>query len=368
MKIAVISSHTPSIFWFRMDMMRSFLSLGHEVIAVGDQGEGDWASKFEDCGVRYVQVEVERTGTNPLKDLGYLVGLKKVLKEEQPDKIFTYQAKPVIYATLAANVLGITEVYPLIAGVGSVFLANSLKARIVRFILRQEYRLALGKCKSIFFQNNDDVEVFRANGILRKQDVALLRGSGVNLEHFRRMPLPKEPAFLYVGRLIRDKGVREYLLACQEIKKIYPKVRCMLVGPFDSNPTSLQKDELQQYIDRGVIEYFGEQEDVRPYLNACSVFVLPSYHEGTPKSVLEAMATGRAVLTTNAPGCRETVIHGKNGYLVCVKCVDELVQKMKDLIESPDVVDKMAAESRAMAEEIFDVRRVNQVICETMKL
>ena len=152
------------------------------------------------------------------------------------------------------------------------------------------------------------------------------------------------------------------------MKKEYPKARFLLVGPYDSNPSAITPAELKPYIDQNIIEYFGEQNDVRPYLAQCCVFVLPSYREGTPKSVLEAMACGRAILTSDAPGCRETVVNGKNGYLIPVQDIEGLFRKICEMIESPSLVKKMAEESRKMAEEKFDVRLVNQKILQTMKL
>ena len=169
MKIAVLSSHTPSLFWFRMDMMLGFKSLGHEVVAIGNEPNDKWAGKFDSYGIKYIAADISRNGTNPLKDLKTLKSLKAILKEEKPDKIFTYQAKTVIYGSIAANLLGITEVYPLIAGIGSVFLSNDIKSKIICLILKTEYRYAMRKCPNVFFQNNDDVKVFTDNKIIKKE-------------------------------------------------------------------------------------------------------------------------------------------------------------------------------------------------------
>lgn len=368
MKIAVLSSHTPSLFWFRIDMMQSFLDRGHKVYALGNEAEADWTERFSEKGIVYRQINVQRNGTNPLKDLKSIKSIKSVLKEIMPDKIFTYQAKTIIYGTIAANKLGITEVYPLIAGLGSLFLNDDIKTKIIRKILMTEYRYSMRKCDTVFFQNPDDDAVFRKAKAVNKQKTALLNGSGVNLEWFTVQPMPEKFAFLCVSRLIRDKGVFEYLEACAEIKKSNPDIRCLLVGPFDSNPSSLKPEELQRFIDDGVIEYFGEQTDVVPYFAQCSVFVLPSYREGTPKTVLEAMACGRAVITTDAPGCRETVEHNENGLLVPIKNVSELVKAMRYMLDNPDCVTEMAALGRKKVEEVFDVNKVNSTICQTMNI
>lgn len=366
MKIAVLSSHTPSLLWFRMDMMQTFITYGHEVFAIGNEAEDKWRHQFKEKNISYYQVKVQRNGMNPLSDLRTFYSIKEILSKIKPDKIFAFQAKMVIYGGMAANLLGITEVYPLIAGLGSLFLNNSLKTRLVRSILIAEYRIAMRKCPVVFFQNHDDEKVFRDNYILNKQDVTILHGSGVNTEHFCVRPLPPQLAFLFIGRLIRDKGIYEYLEACRKIKGEFPQVRCLLVGPYDSNPSAIRPEELQQFIKQGIIEYYGEQKDVRPYLAQCSVFVLPSYREGTPKTVLEAMSSGRAVITTDAPGCRETVTDGENGFLVPVKDVDQLYLKMKYFLEHPDMIPKMAAVGRKKTETVFDVKLVNECICKSM--
>lgn len=368
MKILVLSSFTTSLFWFRIDMMQSFLQAGHEVLAVAEESEALWEEKFAALGIRYRSIPVQRNGMNPLKDLQTLRALKALMKEEKPDKIFAYQAKTVIYGGIAAASCGITELYPLIAGLGSIFLSDDLKTRLVRSILVTEYKYGMRKAPKAFFQNEDDLSVFVKHGIVTKDRAVILNGSGVNLDKFPQKPLPKEFSLLCISRLIRDKGVMEYLQACQIIKKRHPQVRCMLVGPFDTNPSAIRKEELQHFLDDGSIEYFGEQKNVQPYLEQCSVYVLPSYHEGTPKTVLEAMATGRPILTTDAPGCRQTVPEGKNGLLVAVRSVPQLVDAIERLMNAPDLCRSMGYESRRLAQERYDVRIINQSILKTMKL
>ena len=258
--------------------------------------------------------------------------------------------------------------YPLIAGVGSVFLSDSMKSRIIKRILCAEYRFGLRKCPYIFFQNQDDVNLFAESRIIRKQRIAILRGSGVNLDKFQVQKLPQQFRILCIARLIKDKGVFEYLEACKEIKKRHPEIRCLLVGPYDTNPSAIQPEELNSYLADGTVEYFGEQSDVRPFFADASVFILPSYREGTPKTVLEAMASGRAIITTNAPGCRETVTDGVNGFLVPVKDIKSIVEAVEQLYANPALLKRMAESGRKMVEELFDVKKVNQTIAETMRL
>ncbi len=367
-KIMVVSCHSQSLFIFRLDMMKAFISEGYEVVAVGQGAAEEWADKFREHGIGYRQIFVDRNGLNPLKDIKTLKQLKMLFKEENPDKIFCYQAKTVIYSGLAARTLKSAEVYSLIAGLGSGMRTESLKGKFIRFIMATEYRLALKRSRCVIFQNSDDaVEMLRLKAV-RPEQCRMMNGSGVNMDKFLHFPLPEKPAFLMVGRLIKDKGVIEYLEASRIIKKSNPEVRCLLVGPFDTNPSALKPEELQGYIDDGTIEYFGEQEDVTPYLREASVFVLLSYHEGRPKSVLEAMACGRAILTTDAPGCRETVTDGFNGYMIPTHNVEAAVEKMQLLIDNPDLVKEMGDRGRAIAEEKYDVKKVNGTVLEIMNI
>lgn len=368
MKIAILVCYNPTLVNFRLDLMSEMIRLGHQVIAVGNESDEKWNKILQSYGIEYRFIKMQRNGLNPVWDFFSFVQLVKLLKKENPDRVFTSQAKMVLYGGLAASFLGIREVYPLIAGLGSVFLASGMKGRILRKVLMCGYRLSLRKSPSIFFQNQDDASFFVDNKIVPSDRIVFLNGSGVNLERFAKQPFPEIFGFLCVSRIIRDKGVLEYLSACRMVRKQYPEVRCLLVGPFDSNPSALNQGDLQPYIDDGSIEYFGEQADVRPYLAQCSVYVLPSYREGTPKSVLEAMSCGKAIITTETPGCRETVKEGKNGFLVPIKDDKAIAEKMLFLFQNPDVCEHMGNASRQIAKQRFDVRLVNQVILQTMRI
>lgn len=368
MKIAVLSSHTSSLFWFRMDMMKDFTNNGHSVIAVGPEPEAIWNHKFEAYKVKYKQIYVNRNSTNLIYDLKTFIELCSFIKKEKPDKIFTYQAKTIIYGCLAARANGVNEVYPLIAGLGSIIRGSGLKNIIIKKLLKLQYKVALKVSKKVFFQNNDDKHEFIKDGLVSKDKTVTINGSGVNVLRFQPVSLPNEPVFLFIGRLIKDKGVVEYLKACKRVKVLFPNVRCLLVGPYDSNPSALRPEELKYYTDRNIVEYFGEQTDVRTYIAQCSTFILPSYHEGTPKTVLEAMAMGRSIITSDTPGCRETVTNGHNGFLVDVKDVCGLVAKMKTLITDPKLNKVMGERSLKLVREKYDVKLVNKAIMESMKL
>ncbi len=366
MKIAVLSSHTPSLFWFRMDMMQDFIEKGYEVYAIGNEPEEQWSETFREKNITYVRAKLSRNGMNPLTDIKTFLSLKKILKEIKPDKIFAYQAKTVIYGSLAAHSIGIKEIYSLIAGCGSIFISKGLVAKILKPILKFEYKTALKHNKKVFFQNIDDVLLFSSLGIVPREKTVIINGSGVDIERFSVKPLPDNFAFLNISRLIKDKGIVEYLEAAKIVKKKYPKIRFLLVGPYDTNPSALTPEELGVYLKEGIVEYFGEQSDVVPFIEQSSVFVLPSYREGTPKTVLESMSSGRTIITTDAPGCRETVVNGLNGLLVPVKDINALVDAMIYLIENPENLELMGNASRKIAEDKFDVHKVNSSIMETM--
>lgn len=368
MKIAVLSSHTSSLFWFRMDMMKDFIKDGHTVIALGSEPEAEWKKRFRENGIDYRQLPVDRNGINPLKDLRTLKSLLKFMKREKPDKVFAYQAKTVVYGSIAAKMSGISEIYPLIAGLGSIFRGEGFRNSIIKGIMKLEYWIACKCSRKVFFQNHDDRNEFINNGLIDENKTFIVNGSGVDLEKFKACALPKDTVFLFIGRLIKDKGILEYLEACRAVKKKYPKVRCLLVGPYDSNPSAIKPEDLEPYINNGTVEYFGEQNDVRRFIGQCSTYVLPSYHEGTPKTVLEAMAMGRSIITSDAPGCRETVRDGLNGFLVPVKDVQVLVDKMEYLVCNPDTNRIMGAKSEKIVIEKYDVKVVNKTIMEIMGL
>lgn len=368
MKIMVLSSYAPTLLFFREDMMLAMIKNGHEVVAAAPEPKSDWQGIFAQRNIKYVAISgIERTSFNPFKDIVGFFSILKAIIREKPDKVFAYQAKTVIYGCIAAKLAGVQEAYALIGGLGSVLRSEDRKS-FSRDILKIEYKQAFRCCTKVFFQNNNDKNEMIKSDILKINKVVMLNGSGVNLSKFTPKPMPVIPVFLFVGRIIRDKGIIEYIEAAEIVKKRHPEARIQILGYFDTNPTAIKEEDINRSVDNGTIEYLGATEDVRPFLAKCSVFVLPSYHEGTPKSVLEAMATGRPIITTNAPGCRETVINGVNGFLVPVKNVDILAERMIWMIEHREKAVKMGQESLKICQDKFDVNKVNEVIFKTMGL
>lgn len=372
-KILVLGNHAETLLVFRLDMLQD-LAQRHTVYAcVPDLGNAAANRKVQEKlhanNIEYVQVKMARTGTNPFFDFATLLHLYKIFKRIQPDQVFAYTAKPVIFGSLAAKLAGVRQIYSMITGLGSNYIHQDLKSRLVRWVMDRLYTLALSFNTKVFFQNQDDVADFAMQKIFHDpKRTVITNGSGVNLDVFTELPLPKDKIrFLLTTRFILAKGVMEYLHAAAQIKQQYPHVEFLLVGWFENKDEAIQPVVIQEYIDKGVIQYLGKLDDVRPALAQCSVFVLPSYREGTPKTVLEAMATGRAIISTNVPGCRETVIEGENGFLVPARDIAALRAALEKFIMDPTQIVQMGQRSREIAVHKFDVKQVNKVIFEAME-
>lgn len=368
MKIIVIAGLAESLVNFRGHLLANMVREGYEVIACAHGYNSTVASALKKLGVTYHRINIERTGLNPVKDLLTLWRLYAFLKKAKPEIVLSYTIKPVIYGSLAAYMAGVSNIFSIITGLGYVFTEQSLKHRLIRVPVENMYRAALKVNKAVFFQNPDDLKLFANAGLVSTDKQVLINGSGVDIDYYEKAPLTNQPVFLLIARLLKDKGIIEYIHAAKILKKCYPNAIFRLVGPFDSNPSAINKHLIQEWQDEGTIEYLGETGDVRPYIAAANIYVLPSYREGTPRTVLEAMAMGRPVITTDAPGCRETVINGENGFLVPVKDIKAIVSAMERFILQPELIEKMGSRSRELAEEKYDVRSVNAVILKTMGL
>lgn len=366
MKVMFITAATFTIPWFREDMLKEFKRRCGEVVVLGDDSDDRWIGYFQDLGVKYRTYQVSRNGLNPLQDLDTYRQLREILREEKPDKVMTNFVKANVYGCLAAHHEGISDIYVMMGGLGSVFHGNDRKSRLARKFVTAEYRASLKYAKRVFFQNDEDSALLKQLGLVTDAQIVRINGSGVNLEHFAQKPLPEKTSFIFIGRLVRGKGVMDYLDAARIVKKDHPEIEFKLVGPYDTNPTGLKPSDIQPYIDDGTVTYYGEQKDVRPFLETSSVFVLPSYYgEGTPKSALEAMAVGRPLIVADAVGCREVIEDGYNGFLVPSRDPNALAKAINRAVSNSSLLERMANTSRAMAEEVFDVCRVNSMICET---
>lgn len=370
MKFLMISSFLPSVLNFRGKLLEAVHSQGFaiHILAPDLQEFPEELKQLQALGYQVHEIPMQRTGTNPVADLKALKAMYRLIGSIQPDYVLSYTIKPVIYGTLAAWLAKVPQRFALITGLGYAFQnVESGKRSLFQKMVHGLYAQALKHAHKVFFQNPDDLKLFQEMHLLDAQKPAVVvNGSGVNVQDFELVPLPLnaqnkvKASFLLIARLLGDKGVREYAHAAAVIKARHPEAEFHLVGWIDDNPSAISPQELERWTADKTLNYWGRLSDVRPAIAASSIYVLPSYREGTPRTVLEAMAMGRAVITTDAPGCRETVVDGDNGYLVAVKSADELAQAMLRLIENPELIAAMGQRSREIALNKYDVHQVNK--------
>ena len=353
--ISFSSNTTWNLYNFRGNLIRRLLDAGCCVIIISPRDS--YYEKFISLGCDVIDIQMDNKGNNPVKDLQTYFAYKGVYKKMQPDVALHYTVKPNIYGTLAAKSLGI-PVINTISGLGTAFLEESWLTRVVESL----YKISQQWPHDVFFQNPDDYKVFEERGLIDNGKMHIVPGSGVDLEHFSPRPSPggSSVCFLMCGRLLLDKGVKEYVLAAQQLKSEFPDTVFQLLGPLGvSNRSAVMQDDIDTWQDSGVIEYLGETDDVRPMVESADCIVLPSYREGTPKTLLEAAAMSKPIIATDVPGCREVVIDNVSGYLCKARDVDDLMQSMRRFIELSDGErERMGIAGRKMVETKFDERKV----------
>ncbi|WP_163260169.1 glycosyltransferase family 4 protein [Caulobacter sp. 17J65-9] len=362
-RIVFVGADPAYLYAFRRPVMRGFVEHGWQVTAVAPEQAGFDTAVFQNDGVRFVRWDIAKAALNPFQELRAFVSLVAILRAERPDVLFAHTIKSVIYGMLAGALAGVPRRTAMIPGLGYAFLpGRGLKRALVGFVARAGYRAALARAHLAIFQNRDDVATFRGLRLLGpRTEVGLVDGSGVDLTRFTPAAFPDgPPTFLMVARLLRDKGVYEFVEAARLAKQRLPEARFVLVGAADSNPAAVPQAQVDAWVAEGLIEARGHLADPREAFAAAHVFVLPSYREGTPRTNLEAMATGRAVLTTDVPGCRETVTHGHNGLLVPVRDPQALAEAMVELASDLERAEAMGRAGRKLCEDRYDVRTVSR--------
>jgi len=357
MKIAFLSHLDLNLYLFRLPIMKELVKNGYKVYAVCPRGEV--FDRFEDFGVRAVHAPFYRGSLNPFLAIKTIFHLTKVLKEISPDIVHTFTHQPNLYGTLAAKYAGIGNIINLIEGLGSLYLSQKLSMKMVKFFVNMAYKVNFKFVKKVIFVNNDDPLYFVNKNILPINKVVVIRSVGIDTESFKPIPkdekllkelnLDKKIVVLMIARVLRDKGVEEYIKAANMLKD---KAVFLYVGDIDKGNKNSFSPEW------GSVKYLGFRRDIKELISICDIFVLPSYREGVPRTLLEASAMGKAVVTTDAVGCREVVEDNKNGFLVPIKDYKELAKKIEILINNQNLREKFGKYGRIKAEKEFDIKVV----------
>ncbi len=366
-RVLLVCSYARSLINFRGDLIMDLIQKGFEVYCAAPEMDAETRENLSQMKAVPLVFKLERRGLNPIKDLGSIRELKQLIKKHEIDLVFPYTIKPVIYSSIAARQLGI-PVISLITGLGYTFTGLGTKAKLLQQVTEQLYRNALRTNAVVIFQNKDDQGLFIERKIITSvQKSEVVNGSGIHLDRFpyrERKINPGEPIlFLIIGRLAHEKGTGLFLRSAKEVKPKHPEVEFHLIGePPEDGP--ITNEELNSLHNQGLIKYHGFQTNVVPLMSQCDVFALPSfYREGVPRSILEALSLGMPIITTDMPGCRETV-NGKNGFLLEPQAYDPLLKAVMHFIEHPKDIGTMGDESRKLAESKFDVRLINAQIIE----
>ena len=373
-KIVLIGTTGSSFYGFRADLIKKLVADQHEVYAFTSEYTESCLTKIQALGAKPICYELSRGGLNPFADIASMIGLTKEIKKIQPDIVFSYFAKPVIYGSIAAKRAKVPLIIGMLEGLGYTFTdqpeGQSIKTKLIRNIQVILYKFAFPCLDKMIFLNPDDQNDLMQKYNLRAPQVHILGGIGLNLKEYPYVEVPiKSVKFLFIGRLLKEKGIFELIEAMRLVKNKYPQAQFTILGEIDhQNMGALKQSELDQLIEEDLFEYPGFVTNVKDWIAHSSVFVLPSYREGVPRSTQEAMAIGRPVITTDVPGCRETVIDGVNGFLVPRWDAGALANKMCYFIEHPNQINVMGLESVKIAQEKFDAEKSNLRLIELMGL
>ncbi|MBD2714200.1 glycosyltransferase family 4 protein [Microvirga sp. STR05] len=357
MRVAIVINTSWNIWNFRRSLVQALQAAGHEVLAIAPPDA--YSQRLEtELGCRYVPIPMENKGTNPVKDALLTRQFYDIYRREKPDVVLHYTIKPNIYGTLAAKLAGIPSVNN-VSGLGTVFIVKNLVSKVALGL----YRFAFRFPRKVFFQNDDDRQLFLQHGLVRPAITDLLPGSGVATDKFRPAATftRNQPfTFLMIARVLYEKGVEEYFEAARLVREAVPGTRIQLLGGIDeSGGVGVKRAVFEQWLTAGNVEYLGTSDDVAAQIRQADCVVLPSYREGTPKTLLEAAAMAKPIVTTDVPGCRETVVDGQNGLLCEVRNAQDLAAKMLQILRLSDAeLEQMGRAGRHLAETKFDERIV----------
>jgi len=368
MKIIFVSNLSWNLFNFRLGLMKALKKRGHEVLFCAPVDS--CTDKLTEMGFRFIAINVDRKGTNLIKDILFLLRLLAVYLREKPGLAMHYTIKPNIYGSIAAK-LSRTRCVNTVSGLGFIFISRVSYFKPVKLL----YSFSCRFSEYTFFHNHDDLSFFVKNGIINPKKAVLIKGSGINAEFFAPVPRERKEtgrpfSFLFLGRLLWDKGILELVESARVVKNSYPGTKFLLLGAIDrGNPAVVPEERIKSWQEEGLIEYLGEAPDVRPFISQSDCVVLPSYREGAPRALLEAASMQKPVIATDTPGCREVVDDGVNGFLVRVKDALSLAESMLKLIRLTE--DQRAGMGRKGREKVlreFDEERVIAKYSEVLKI
>ncbi|WP_159123850.1 glycosyltransferase family 4 protein [Acinetobacter variabilis] len=374
-KIILIGTVASSLYGFRADLIKALIKQGHVVYAFTSEYSESDLKKIETLGAIPITYQLNRGGLNPFADIITTYKLSRKIKKISPDLVFSYFSKPVIFGTLAARIAQVPHVIGMLEGLGYTFTDQpeglSKKTQLIKSIQILLYKVALPRLNKIIFLNSDDPKDLLEMHKIPTQHIEILGGIGLNLKNYSYSPasVTKAIRFLFIGRLLKEKGIHDFIAAAHIVKEKYPETIFTVLGNIDTaNMGALSQEELNHLINSNLIEYPGHVSDVQAWIQESHVFVLPSYREGVPRSTQEAMAIGRAVITTDVAGCRETLIDGINGFLVPRWSPQALAEKMIYFIEHPEQIKIMGDASYHIAKEKFDAEKVNHRLINILGL
>jgi len=376
MQIVLIGTVASSFYGFRADLIRAMREKQYTVYAFTSEYTELDLKKIESLGAIPITYELNRGGLNPLSDIVATYKLSKKIREIKPDLVFSYFSKPVIFGTIAAKLAKVPKIVGMLEGLGYTFTQQpeglGKKTELIKKVQVLLYKFALPQLDKLIFLNPDDPKDLIDEYAINVRKVEVLGGIGLNLKEYPYQPLTniqKSINFLFIGRLLKEKGIHDFIKAAKIVKEKYPETQFTVLGAIDPhNLGALTQSELDGLISSNIIDYPGHVDNVKDWIANCHVFVLPSYREGVPRSTQEAMAIGRAVISTDVPGCRETVEHGVNGFLVAKWNPEALAEKMIYFIEHPEQIEKMGYESYKIAQDKFDAEKVNQRLLNILGL
>jgi len=372
-KIVFIHNSAKTFVSLRLDLARELQSKGYKVAAALPVDKFDSIQTIRDASIELLECSLSRTGIGPFSNLLYFFQLLKIVKTNQFDFVFLTTFKPLLFGNLALMVARKKSArsISMITGLGYVFTHSSIKAKLIKAVMIPLLRFSLKQSTAIIFQNPDDQAFFLKYRLVdpARHNILLMKGSGVDLDRFKTSPLPKTVCILMVARLLKDKGIFEFLAAARTLKKDYPEARFKLIAPRDENPSAIHRNQIVEFENEKSLEFVPGSSDIAKEISQSSIVVLPvHYREGSPKVLAEALACGRPIITTEVPGCSQLVVDGETGFLCKPQNLPSLLDTLRKFLKNPELIHQMSAPARKFAESELDIKKIaNRIVQEALE-